>query len=141
MKITKRDITSEELKMIHDDFRAIEVKYGVALDKKERFNITIDDDDGNIIGIATGLSHRDVAFFLSDLWVRADLRGTGLGSKILRMLEDDIKKIGIKYIYTWTSSFDKNDEFYKKQGYSEIMRHENYYNDIGDSIYLHKELN
>ncbi|MCL2369121.1 MAG: hypothetical protein FWC83_00405 [Alphaproteobacteria bacterium] len=77
MKITKRDITKEEHQMIQDDFRAIEVKYGIAPSDTQRLNVTVDDENGKIIGVATGLMYRNKWFYLSDLWIDEKLRIKG----------------------------------------------------------------
>ena len=119
-----RAITKTELEAIYDDFKKIESADGVPGSAQERYQ-SVAERDGQIIGFASGLTnHR--WFFLSDMWVREDYRRQGLGSKLLIMLEEKIKAIGIEHIYTWTSGFI-NPHFYEKHGYSAFTVFENFF--------------
>ena len=118
MKLLDRLITKEELAEIYKDFDAIRIKNGVPVVKQERHEFTYIDDDGKIIGIATGLTDQRY-FFLTDLWVDEKYRGTGIGGELLAMLEDKVRANGIAYIWTWTAEYEA-PEFYKKQGYAEF---------------------
>lgn len=139
MKFTDRNVTKEELDKIYDDFKKIEEIYGVPDTCSNRYNVTVEENN-EIIGFASGLTNHKW-FNLTDLWIHEDYRGQGLGSKILRMLEEDIKLKGIKHVYTWTTGYNKNDVFYKKQGYEEFTNLEGFFevND-GDHIGLRKDL-
>jgi len=123
MKITDRDITKKELKDIYDDFRKIDIIDNVPQIEQERYNITAEKND-IIVGFASGLTNHKI-FNLTDLWVHEDYRRKGLGAKILKMLEDKVKSIGIDTIYTWTTGFN-NPKFYEKQGYKAFTIFENY---------------
>ena len=112
MKFTNRNVTKEELKNIYDDFRGIESRYGVPEASQVRYNVTVEEND-KLIGMASGLTNHKW-FNLTDLWIHEKYRKQGLGSKILKQLEEDIKSKGVKHIYTWTTGFDKNDIFYEK---------------------------
>lgn len=46
-------------------------------------------------------------------------RGRGLGQELLRKIEEDAKKNGMKRIYT---TFTRNPEWFKKQGYKHAGR-------------------
>lgn len=125
MKITKREITKDELKKIYDDFRKIEITHNVPEANTRRLNIMVEEND-EVIGFASGLTNHKW-FNLTDLWVHENFRKKGLGSKMLKMLEADIKEIGIQYIFTWTTGFDSNDIFYEKQGYKKFTIFENFF--------------
>jgi len=49
--------------------------------------------------------------------VREDLRGSGVGSAVLELMEKKIFDYGVKHIYLWTEG-EKN--FYGKRGYQLI---------------------
>jgi len=115
MTITDRDITQKELQDIYDDFKKIEHKDGIPSVEQVRHQF-IAEDNGVVIGFASGLTNHKW-FYLSDMWVHEDYRRQGLGAKLLKMLEDKVKSIGIEHIYTWTTGFI-NPKFYEKQGYS-----------------------
>ena len=140
MKITKREVTHDELEMMKKDFRKIEIAYGVPEQNTRRLNVTVENDNGEIIGFASGLTNHKW-FNLTDLWIHEKCRKQGLGSKILKMLEQDIKAVGIKHIYTRTTGFDKNDVFYEKQGYKKFVTFENFFEvDGGHHFGLRKDL-
>jgi len=115
MIITDRDITKGELNDIYDDFKNIEIKDGVPQIKQERYQFIAEEND-IIIGFASGLTNHKW-FYLTDMWVHENYRRRGLGSKLLKMLEDKVKSIGMEHIWTWTTG-PVNSEFYEKQGYS-----------------------
>jgi len=123
MKITDRDITKDELNDIYDDFKKIEIQDGVPQAKQERYQF-VAEADGVIIGFASGLTNHKW-FNLTDMWVHEKHRRQGLGRKLLTMLEDKIKSIGIEHIFTWTTGFI-NPQFYESQGYRVFTIFENF---------------
>ena len=140
MVITKREITKEEHQMMLDDFRKIEIKHGVPEANTRRLNVTVEDENGAVIGFASGLTNRKW-FNLTDLWVHEDYRNQGLGAKILKILEEDAKKIGMEHIHTMTTGFDNNDIFYQKQGYEIVNNYENFFEvERGHHFSLRKKL-
>ena len=139
VKITDREISKTELEEIYADFRNIEVRDGVPHFEQKRYNVTAE-ENGNVVGFASGLTNRKW-FFLSDMWIREDYRRRGLGTKLLSMLEDSIKAIGIEHIYTWTSGFI-NPIFYEKLGYSKFTVFEDFFEVEGyHHIGYRKDLN
>jgi len=114
MKITDRDIIKKELDDIYDDFKKIEIQDGVPQVRQERHQF-IAEENGMIVGFASGLTNHKW-FYLSDMWVHENHRRQGLGAKLLKMLEDKVKSIGIEHVWTWTTGFI-NPKFYEKQGY------------------------
>ena len=114
MQITNREITQEELNAIYDDFKQIERRDGVPFKPQERRQF-VAEHEGTVIGLASGLTNHKW-FCLTDLWVHGGFRQQGLGTKLLKLLEEDIAAIGIEHIYLWTSGF-ANPKFYEKQGY------------------------
>ena len=113
--ISSRNITEQELQDIYDDFKKIEKQDGIPDAPSVRYQF-IAEDKGVVIGFASGLTNHSKWFYLSDMLVHEDYRRQGLGAKLLAMLEDKVKSVGIEHIYTWTTGFI-NPEFYEKQGY------------------------
>jgi len=124
MIITDREITKKELQNIYDDFKKIEVQDGVPQIEKKRYSYTAEENN-IVIGFASGLTNHKW-FYLSDLWVHENYRKQGLGTKLLYMLENKVKTIGIEHIYTWTHGFT-NPEFYEKQGYKVFTVFEDFF--------------
>jgi len=114
MTITTRDISKQELADIYEDFKKIERLDGVPDAPQVRYQY-VAEDNGEVIGLASGLTNHKW-FCLTDLWVHEDYRRQGLGAKLLHMLEEKIKAIGIEHVYLWTSGLI-NPIFYEKQGY------------------------
>jgi len=112
--ITDRDITQQELQDSYDDFTRIEVQDGVRQVEQVRYQF-VAEVNGVVVGFASGLTnHR--WFYLSDMWVHEDYRRQGLGTRLLKMLEEKIKSIGMEHIWTWTTGA-ANPQFYASQGY------------------------
>jgi len=124
MTITDRDITKQELHDIYDDFKKIEIQDGIPQIEQTKYQY-IAEEDGVIIGFASGLTNHKW-FFLSDMWVHENHRRQGLGTRLLQMLEDKVKAIGIEHMYTWTSGFN-NPFFYEKQGYKVFTVFEDFF--------------
>ena len=49
--------------------------------------------------------------------VREDLRGSGVGTLVLELIEQKAKSFGIDQIYLWTEG---EKPFYQKRGYSQV---------------------
>ena len=124
MDIVEREITASELEEIYRDFERIEQRDGVPQVPRERYS-DIAEEDGEVIGFASGLTHHKW-FYLSDLWVKEPYRGKGLGSRLLEMLEEKVRALGIEHIYTWTSG-PRNPRFYERHGYRAFTVFENFY--------------
>jgi len=123
MKITERSVSQQELKEIYNDFKKIEIQHNVPQVEQKRYNVTAD-ENGIVVGMASGLTNHKW-FYLSDLWVHENYRGQGLGTKLLAMLEDKIRAIGMEHIYTWTTAYNSNEQFYEKHGYKQCFMFEN----------------
>jgi len=124
VKITDREITTTELDDIYADFKKIEAQDGVPYSEQKRHNV-VAEENGLVVGFASGFTNHKW-FFLSDIWVREEYRRQGLGTKLLSMLEDAIRVIGMEHIYTWTSGFT-NPIFYEKQGYHKFTVFEDFF--------------
>ena len=73
------------------------------------------------------------------LFVSEDLRGQGIGSKILNAAEEEAKERGCLYSFVDTFSFQAPD-FYKKHDYKEVFALEDYPY-TGKRFYYTKVLN
>lgn len=76
---------------------------------------------------------------MSDLLVEKENRKQGLGKKLLELLEEKIKRIEIQYIWTWTAEYEA-ETFYRKLGFEEFTRFENFYSSGHARVGLIKKL-
>ena len=106
---------------------------------KERFCIFIRGPEGEILGGSTGhyyTMHR--ILFLDYVHIDKNLRRHGIGTQLLREVEEEAKRLGCKTILLDTFSFQA-EPFYSKQGYKRIAIIENQVANF-DRIYMRKDL-
>ena len=87
--------------------------------KSEPLNIYLEDEDGNLVA---GMVAETFGNWLEIeyLYVSDDLRGQGIGSKILETAENESRNRGCKYSFVDTFNFQA-PKFYKKHGYKEVF--------------------
>lgn len=95
------------------------------------------DGDNQILAGLTGSTHGNW-LFVKYLWVSEKLRKAGAGSELLEKAEETAKQRGCKFVFLDTFSFQA-PEFYKKKGYKEVFRLEEY-PIYGKRYYYTKEL-
>ena len=81
-------------------------------------NIVEYDDNGNIIGGILGGTYWGW-MYIDILWVQADFRRRGIGSKLLVKAEKEAVRRGCHHVHLDTMSWQA-PEFYKKHGYEVI---------------------
>jgi GNAT superfamily N-acetyltransferase len=85
---------------------------------------SVRDDDGSLIGGAAGWTWGGAAY-LDQLWVRADRRGQGIGTRLLETFESQARDRGCELVAVSTHSFQA-PELYRRHGYLERGRVEGY---------------
>ncbi len=105
--------------------------------KSEPLNIYLEDEQGNL---KAGMVAETFGNWLEIeyLYVSDDLRGQGIGSKILKMAERESKERGCKYSFVDTFNFQA-PKFYEKHSYKEVFALKNYPY-TGERYYYTKEL-
>ncbi len=125
-----RNMTDAEYKREQDAFNEHGLEFDNPPEQQERFGF-VASDDGKFIGASSGLTQKSNGkyqnyFYLTDLLVEREYRKHGYGKKLLLLLEDKIKLLGVKYIWTWTAAYEA-ETFYIKQGYKVFVRFEDFY--------------
>ena len=107
---------------IHEGFTRYAEQSGVVLNYDE-FCFAAEDADGTIVGAVTGRAYYNEVH-ISDLIVDETHRRSGIGSKLVRAVEDACRGRGYDVITLTTFGFQA-PEFYKKLGYTVefIRRH------------------
>ncbi len=130
IRFEDREMTDQEFKREQTAFDEHGVEFGNPPDVTERHGFVVT-DDGKFVGCSSGLAQKvgdqycDY-FYLSDLLVEKEYRKFGYGKKLLDLLEEKTKKLGMKYIWTWTAGYEAST-FYQKQGYKIFTEFDNYY--------------
>ena len=114
MDIKRFDEVDDRLgEFINKEFSAYGEQNGVVLNYYE-FCFAAE-EDGNILGVITGRAYYNEVH-IGDLIVASSLRKGGIGSKLVRAVEDNYRGNGYDKITLTTFGFQA-PEFYKKLGY------------------------
>jgi len=105
--------------------------------ESQALDIYLEDEEGNLLAGLTGETFGNW-LEIEYLYVSDDLRGQGIGSKILKMAERESKERGCKYSFVDTFNFQA-PKFYEKHGYKEVFALKNYPY-TGERYYYTKEL-
>jgi GNAT superfamily N-acetyltransferase len=84
-------------------------------DRRPLSVVVRDPESGEILGGAKGRTSLGL-LFVELFWLPESLRGSGLGSRILRMMEDEGRRRGCRAGVLLTISFQAPD-FYRRQGW------------------------
>ena len=114
MDIKRFDEVDDRLgEFINKEFSAYGEQNGVVLNYDE-FCFAAE-EDGNILGVITGRAYYNEVH-IGDLIVASSLRKGGIGSKLVRAVEDNYRGKGYDKITLTTFGFQA-PEFYKKLDY------------------------
>ena len=86
-----------------------------------------------LLGLALGnIKHwyTGTEFFVEEFCVKTEMQGQGLGTEFLRLLEVEVRAREIKTIFLMTGKEMPAFEFYRKNGFEEIINHVSLKKDI-----------
>lgn len=86
-----------------------------------------------LLGLALGnIKHwyTGTEFFVEEFCVKTEMQGQGLGTEFLRLLEVELRARDIKTIFLMTGKEMPAFEFYRKNGFEEIINHVSLKKDI-----------
>jgi GNAT superfamily N-acetyltransferase len=114
---------SVTLETERDPAAAAVITGGLAAFNRETFgrvdsrtlDILVRDEDGTIIGGLLGRSSLGL-FFLDLFYLPKELRGSGIGSRIMAQAEDEARRRGCTAAFVYTVTFQAPG-FYEKYGY------------------------
>ena len=114
--IRKADELTEEISVFTDvQFSQYAIKNGVDLNFED-FIYVAEDEDGKLAGVITGRAYYD-EIHIGDLIIDESVRRNGLGSRLVKYVEENYKGKGYKIITLTTFGFQA-PEFYKKLGFA-----------------------
>ena len=143
ISIENRGMTSEETKRMNLGFDELSLEEGVEIESSERFSF-VALKGKTFIGCSSGLAFKNGEnysgwFFLTDLFVEKKYRSKGLGSRLLKSIEEKVATLGVKHIWLWTSGYEAL-KFYHRQDYKKFTEMENWYSDGSSRVGLRKNL-
>ena len=129
-ELLERPMTDGEYQHLLQGFEDHAKEHSNPAEKAERMGFR-SLKDNVFIGSSSGLAYiseqgYNTYFVLTDLYVEKAFRRQGLGKQLLAALEDKIKDLGIRYIWTWTAGYEGKD-FYLSQGYDIFAEQEDWY--------------
>ncbi len=96
------------------------------------------DDGGELLGGISGWTWQQAAG-IGLTWVRADQRGTGVGSQLISRFEQAAAERGARRVFVTSFTFQAPG-FYEKHGYREIFRWDGVPVDGQADVHFRKEL-
>jgi GNAT superfamily N-acetyltransferase len=143
VKFEFREMTGVEFKREQLAFDEHGLEFGNSPENSERFGFVATEDE-KFVGASSGLANKcnnnySRYFYLSDLLVEKKYRKLGYGKKLLDLLEEKIKSLGVSKIWTWTAEYEA-EAFYLKQGYNEFVRFEKFFESGHARVGLIKDL-
>ena len=136
MQVRLENIESQKSQIIGDLIRSYNrSKREVA--ESEPLNLYVEDEHGEIMA---GLVAETFGNWLDIeyLFVKEDLRGQGIGSKLLQQAESEAKNRNCRYVFVNTYQFQA-PAFYQKYGYKEVFTLKDYPY-TGQRYYYQKDL-
>lgn len=123
MQIRLENIESQKSQVIGDLIRSYNRSKREAAES-EPLNLYVEDDSGELMA---GLVAETFGNWLEIeyLFVKEDLRGQGIGSKLLQQAESEAKKRNYRYVFVNTYQFQA-PAFYQKHGYKEVFTLKDY---------------
>lgn len=107
--------TSEQNDDLHQRLRAYNRHY---MRDFRDFSYHIEEDGRMIAGIVAASTFQTVE--VEFLFVDEAFRGQGLGSALLRKVEEEARAVGMEHVLLNTYSFQAPD-FYRKMGYAQLF--------------------
>ena len=104
------------------------------------------EQNGQIVGFAyfAPAAMTDRTWYLYWIAVSKQIQARGLGGRLLRHIEEEIRKQGGRVLFLETSSlphYDLTRRFYLKHGYEQMAVLRDYYSDGDDMVVFRKRLN
>ena len=124
IQFLKGKLTSAEQSPVSEGFRTHCEEQDAPEYKKERAKWLVYDEQESIRAILTAVILWDW-IYIDELWVSPELRGEGLGRKLMQLAEEFAASQGLQGIWLWTQSWQA-EGFYRQLGYSQFTRFDDF---------------
>lgn len=148
VEIQERAMTAEEYKRQLQGFEEHGLEYGNRRETEDRQGFVAVSADGGFVGCSSCLVMRRIRnevlscapwCFLTDLYVESAYRRQGVGSLLLQKLEDRLRGMGVRVLWTYTADFE-GPAFYSKNGYQQFVVQNGWYESGHSRVGVFKEL-
>ena len=119
--------SKKDLKTISEGIQSFNKKHlpdEIVFEEDIRFAVFAKDDSGKVLGGIRATAFWDYCI-IELLWLSEEVRGSGVGSMLMKCAEDYAIENGFKYMRTETLSFQAKP-FYEKSGYKVFGELPNY---------------
>lgn len=123
---------------LSDELDAVNAAATPGVPAARELTVQLLDDAGGLAGGLSGWSW-GVAAGIGMTWVRADARGTGVGSRLLAAFEDEARQRGCTHVFVTSFTFQAPG-FYERHGYREIFRWQGVPTPETADVHFRKEL-
>ena len=89
--------------------------------------------DGKLAAMSLGMIRHwweGTNYNIEEFCVSPELQGQGIGSKFMKLIENEIKQMGLAGIFLQTDSDKPSYRFYKKNGFKELETHVSFYKSV-----------
>ena len=86
--------------------------------------------DGKLAAMSVGMIRHwweGTNYNIEEFCVSPELQGQGIGSRFMKMIENNIRDMGLCGIFLQTDSDKPSYRFYQKNGFKELDRHVSFY--------------
>lgn len=118
------NVTAEEKEELLTGLRAYNAQYLDLATFSGDIGVYVRDDNGVMLGGLIGVRKGDW-LNIDYLWVSDSVRGTGVGSQLIKTAEEKARRKGCRHALVDTVSFQARP-FYEKQGYQVQMSLQDY---------------
>ncbi|MBG0621550.1 GNAT family N-acetyltransferase [Enterobacter roggenkampii] len=118
------NVTTQEKEELLTGLRAFNGKFLDLTNFSGDVGVYVRDENGTMLGGLIGVRKGDW-LNIDYLWVSDTVRGTGVGSQLIRTAEEEARRKGCKHALVDTASFQARP-FYEKQGYQLQMSLQDY---------------
>lgn len=94
-------------------------------------------DHDILVGIALGSVihwYAGTEYYINEFGIRREVQGQGMGTKFLELIEDNIRKSGMKSIFLQTERTVAAYEFYKKREFCELKDHVSFWKRLESNV-------
>ena len=89
--------------------------------------------DGRLVAMSIGMIRHwweGTNYNIEEFCVLPDMQGSGVGSRLMSLIEKDIKSRGLAGIFLQTDNDKPSYKFYQKNGFNELSAHVSFYKNV-----------